>query len=233
MGKIACAECRPPCLLGEISFHQIGELNGLMRSVSFLPGQALFEQGDPQSGCYLLCDGAALLFKRAADGRRLVIGVVGPGDIVGVGSFLGQERHELSAYALTAVRAQHFSRAACERLVQEPSVLTGRLVLVLAQQVKMLRRHEHLVAAHAVVRERLAALLLELGGRFGRKMSSGGLCIELKLSCELLGQMIDARRTTVNAVLSEWRRRGWIARESGKLLIVREEALRELAQNLI
>ncbi|MFN4218186.1 MAG: Crp/Fnr family transcriptional regulator, partial [Candidatus Bipolaricaulia bacterium] len=87
MERLSCAQCRPPCPLGEISPQKMMALDGLMRSLSFLPGQALFEQGDPHSGCYLLCEGIAILFNRAADGRRLVVGAVGPGDIVGVGSF--------------------------------------------------------------------------------------------------------------------------------------------------
>ncbi|MEM4284316.1 MAG: helix-turn-helix domain-containing protein, partial [Candidatus Caldarchaeum sp.] len=105
-------------------------------------------------------------------------------------------------------------------------------VLVLARQVKMLRRHAQFVAAHAGVPERLAALLLELGERFGRKISPSSVRIELELSYELLGQMIDARRTTVNTTMSEWQKRRWIARESRKVLILQEEALRGLAQNL-
>lgn len=233
MGELACAQCRPPCPLGDLRPQETWALNGLIRSVSFLPEQTLFEQGDPYSGCYLICEGVALLFKRAEDGRRIAIGVVGPGDVIGVGGFLGQERHELSASALSGVWAQHLSRAACERLVQEPSVLTGRLLAALARQVKLLRRHSQLVAAHAGVRERLAALLLELGGRFGRRISSGGVRIELQLSCELLGQMIDSHRSTVNIELVEWRRRGLIERRSGRIIILDEAGLRELAQSLL
>ncbi|MCL6642975.1 MAG: helix-turn-helix domain-containing protein [Candidatus Bipolaricaulota bacterium] len=111
--------------------------------------------------------------------------------------------------------------------------MAGRLLVVLARQVRMLRRHAQLVAARAGVRERLAALVVELGERVGHRTDGGGVRIELRLSCELLGEMIDARRTTVNTVLSEWHRRGWLARESGKLLIIREDTLRGLAQSLI
>ncbi|MDW8030352.1 MAG: Crp/Fnr family transcriptional regulator [Candidatus Bipolaricaulota bacterium] len=233
MERLSCAQCHLPCPLAGLPLHEARALEELIRSVSFLPKHVLFEQGDPHNGCYLLCEGVVMLFHRTSEGRRIVVGVVGPGDMVGVGSLLGQECHELSACALTEVRAQHLSRAVCKRLVQEPSVLTARLLLVLARQVKILRRHARFVAAHAGVQERLAALLLALGERFGRRVSPQGVCVELKLSYDLLGQMIDARRTTVNQVLSEWRERRWIARESRKVLILQEEALRELAKSLI
>ncbi len=233
MERLSCAGCRPPCPLAELPPQEMRALEGSLRSVSFAPHQTIFEQGDPHVGCYLICEGFGALLSRTASGRRLVIGVVGPGDLLGVGGFLGQARHELSAQALTGVRAQYLARAGCERLVREPSLVTGRLLVALARQVKKLRRHAQLVAARAGVRERLAALLLELGERVGHRTDAGGVRLELRLSCELLGQMIDAQRTTVNAVLSEWHRRGWIARESGKLLIIREDTLQELAQRLI
>jgi CRP-like cAMP-binding protein len=67
--------------------------------------------------------------------------------------------------------------------------VTGRLLVALARQVKELRRHAHLVAARAGVRERLAAALVELGQRCGSQLPSGARRIELPLSCELLGQI--------------------------------------------
>ncbi|MCS7197176.1 MAG: Crp/Fnr family transcriptional regulator [Candidatus Bipolaricaulota bacterium] len=232
MAKLSCVPCQPPCPLGDLPPHEAQALNGLVRSVSFLPGQTIFEQGEPHSGCYLLCEGVAMLFHRTLEGRRIVVGVVGPGDIVGVGGFLGQERHELRACALTDVQAQHFSKAACERVVKEPSVLTGQLLLVVARQVRWLRRHERLVAAHAGVRERLAALLVELRERFGQKLSPKGVRIELPLSCELLGQMIDAHRSTVNVELVKLERRGLIERVSRQIAILDEAKLRDLAQSI-
>lgn len=230
MEKLSCAQCRPPCPLGGIS--SMRALDGLVRTVSVLPGQVLFEQGDPHSGCYLICEGAAMLFYRAPEGRRIVVGVAGPRDIIGVGGLLGQERHELSAWALTKVHAQHLAKAACERLVREPSLLTGQFLLALARQVKVLRRYSHYVAAHAGVRERLAALLLELGERFGQRIGPKGVRIELKLSCELLGQMIDSHRSTVDLELIELEQRGLIERVARQIVILDEARLRKLAQGI-
>lgn len=192
----------------------------------------LYEQGERHSGGYLLCAGLVFLFARKGDGHKLGLGILGPGEIVGVGCFLGQERHALSAQALTAVQGHYLSWEVCQQILEKPSELGTRLIPLLVYQIQWVRRQLKHVAAGSGVRERLAALLVELGRRCGRELPSGARRIDLKLSCELLGEMIDARRTTVNTVLSELRERGWIVRESGKWLIVQEEALRELAQNL-
>jgi CRP-like cAMP-binding protein len=207
-------------------------LEGSLRSVSFAPHQTIFEQGDPHVGCYLICEGFGALLSRTANGRRLVIGVVGPGDLLGVGSFLGQQRHELSVQALTGVRAQYLARAGCERLVGESSLVTGRLLVALARQVKDLGQHMQLVAARAGVRERLAAALVELGRRCGSELPSGARRIELPLSCELLGQLIDSHRSTVDLELLKLERRGLIERASRRIVILNEAGLQELAQSL-
>ncbi len=231
MTKLSCAQCRPPCPLGDLSPQETWALNGLMRSVSFPSEQALFEQGDPQSGCYLLCEGVAVLRARTCLGKRLIIGLVGPHDIVGVGSFLGQQRHELSVHALTEVRALHLTKAACDSLMREPSVLVNRLCVVMARQVRQLRRQARLLAARAGVRERLAALLMDLAERYGEP-TPAGLRLKIQLSCELLGQMLDSHRSTVNLELIKLERRGLIERVSRQIVIVDEARLRDLAQSL-
>jgi len=232
MKRLSCAGCRPPCPLAELPPQEMRALEGSLRPVSFAPHQTIFEQGDPHVGCYLICEGFGALRSRTASGRRLVIGVVGPGDLVGVGGFLGQARHELSAQALSEIRAQYLARAVCERLVREPSLVTGRLLVAMARQIKSLRRHAQLVAARAGVRERLAAMLVELGRQCGSELPSGARRIELPLSCELLGQMLDSHRSTVDLELLELERRGLIERASRRIVILNESRLRELAQSL-
>jgi hypothetical protein len=58
----------------------------------------------------------------------------------------------------------------------------------------------------------------------------GARRIELPLSCELLGQMIDSHRSTVDLGLLELERRG--QRASRRIVIVNEAGLREVAQSL-
>lgn len=232
MEKLSCANCRPPCPLADLPLQETQFLRGLIRSVSFVPQQMLFEQGDLHTGLHLICEGWVLLYGRTVYGRRLAMELVGPGDVVGAGSFLHHERHEMSAQAVTNVGGRYLTRAACERLAQEPSLLASRLLVALARRVMALRRQARLFAARASVRERLAALLVELGHRCGQELASGGKRIELKLGCELLGEMLDSHRATVNEELCELRRRGLIAREAGRIVILNETALRKLTENV-
>lgn len=68
--------------------------------------------------------------------------------------------------------------------------------------------------------------------RLGQKISPNSVRIELKLSCELLGEMLDAHRATVNEELINLEHRGLIERVSRQIVILNEEGLRKLAQSI-
>jgi CRP-like cAMP-binding protein len=220
MMSLSCANCRWPCALFEISSQDSHVRSDFIKSVIFLPRQMIFEQGESHEGCYLICDGWILLRARTATGRCLALSVAGPGELIGVGSFLQQSRHEISAQALV------------EQILQEPSVLTSRLLQIMARQVKWLRRQSQILAHRASVRERLAALLLELSQRYGTNLKDGARQIEPRLSVTLLAQMLDNHRGTVSEALSELQRRGLIVRTGGRFVIRDAVKLQELAESV-
>lgn len=230
--SLSCANCRWPCALFEISLQDSPVRGDFIRSVSFIPRQIIFEQGEIHEGCYLICDGWVLLRVRTATGRLLVVDIAGPGKLIGIGSLLKQSRHEVSAQALTEVRARHLTRTVVEQILQEPSVLTSRLLQVVARQVKWIRRQSQILAHRASVRERLAALLLELCHRYGTKLESGVTRIEPRLSVTLLAEMLDSNRGTVSEELSELRQRGLVTCVQGQFVILDETRLQKLAENV-
>ncbi len=134
--------------------------------------------------------------------------------------------------AVARLRVIHVSSPACKRLLREGSGIGGQLLRVLAQQIYALRRHCHFYASRAPLRERLCALLLELDGRHGRLIRDGVHEIDVKLSCELLGNMLDAHRATVTEEIAELRRHGLIAMHHQRVTILDENGLRELAEGV-
>jgi CRP-like cAMP-binding protein len=81
-------------------------------------GQALIERGRPGSGIFVLEDGQAIV--EAPEGTR----EIGPGDIFGERSLLGEEVERTARVrARTDVRCLAIARAEIERLlVEEPRV---------------------------------------------------------------------------------------------------------------
>lgn len=89
--------------------------------------------------------------------------------------------------------------------------------LLSALMSRMVRRSralavQHVISALPSVEQRLLTLFLQLGGRWGR-VRPGGVWIGLRLSHEILGGLIGARRPSVTTALGQLERSGAIRRE--------------------
>jgi CRP-like cAMP-binding protein len=71
---------------------------------------------------------------------------------------------------------------------------------------------QHVISALPSVEQRLLMLLTQLAGRWGR-VRPGGIWIGLRLSHEILGGLIGARRPSVTTALGSLERAGAIRRE--------------------
>jgi CRP-like cAMP-binding protein len=71
--------------------------------------------------------------------------------------------------------------------------------------------------------ERMVALLLHLGDRWGR-MTPEGIHVPLRLTHDLLAQLLGAQRPTVTTSLNDLERAGRLLRRSDRTWIVRPSA---------
>ena len=73
---------------------------------------------------------------------------------------------------------------------------------------------------------RLAKVLLQLRSQPGRGSSHA-----IRVTQRDLSQMIGVSRESVNKLLRDWQRRGWIKLQRGGLIIVSQEAVGDLVAN--
>ena len=85
-------------------FDQIKELSVLGK------GTLLLAEGRPSRGVYMLCDGRAKLSICAESGKRLMLRVAGPGEVLGLGACLSGDAYELSAELLETAQVVFIKR---------------------------------------------------------------------------------------------------------------------------
>src|ERR1700692_72700 len=73
-------------------------------------GALLFEEGSPSQGVYILCEGRAKLSVCAESGKRLMLRVAGPGEVLGLGASLSGEPYEFTAELLDAAQVAFIKR---------------------------------------------------------------------------------------------------------------------------
>jgi CRP/FNR family cyclic AMP-dependent transcriptional regulator len=203
----------------------IDKIAGLATIRSYSKGTLVFSQGDPGDAFFGVASGAVRISAISPEGEEIYLRVFEPGDTFGEIAVLdGQPRtasaSTTKAAELVIIQREHF----LDLLGREPKVAIHLLKLI----SERLRWTSALVedAAFLEVPARLAKRLLSLASEQGAETTTG---IEVKLSQEELAHYLSVSRQIVNQHLQIWRKQGWVDLARGRIIIVDEDALDDVA----
>jgi CRP/FNR family transcriptional regulator, cyclic AMP receptor protein len=185
--------------------------------------ETIFFEGEDASSVYLLLSGVAKLTFLSAS-ERILVSLVGPGEIFGVSSLLPVAKRPFRCDAFSDCLVGVTSPQAFVDVTL--GVRLGDLSRVLEVTVGrwwgMLLRYTTFLGL--ALRERLAGALLELASKFGAEDARGRL-LTLKLTHSDLAELVGASRQRITEQLSEFERAGVIIRDGRRLIIVTEQLL--------
>ena len=166
---------------------------------SFRRGSALFSEGDIAERVFLIQRGWVTLQVATRDGREVILGLRGPGDLVGELSTLDGEPRTNTALAVDEVEAVIApARVLTTGLAQDPE-LADELLRLLARRLRE-SDSQRLELAALDSLARVARRLLELAERFGEP-AGDGVRVALPLSQEQLASWCGcSREATIKAL---------------------------------
>jgi CRP-like cAMP-binding protein len=181
-------------------------------------GQVLFKEGDDGDNLYIITSGKIKLGTKSQDGRENLLMVLGPGDMFGDLSLFDSGPRTSTATAVTESRLLSLGQEKVMPWVREHPEASLHLLARLASR---LRRTNEVVSdlVFSDVPGRVAKALIDLGVKFGEKVSEGFL-VHHDLTQEELAQLVGASRETVNKALADFAQRGWIKLEARAVLIL-------------
>lgn len=209
-------------LLGD-AFRRDGHL------VQFRRGQALMNQGDLAERVFVIERGWVVISCVAPGGREIVLGLCGPGELIGELSALDGEPRSASAIALDQVAAIVAPRSMLTRALADAAT-ANELIRVLAVRLRD-SDHKRLEFAALDTLGRVAWRLLELARQFGED-SEDGIAVELPLSQEQLASWCGASREATVKALAALRTLGCVTTGRRTFHILDLEALRRHAGGL-
>ncbi len=187
------------------------------------PETQLYAQGDRVDGIYIVLEGV-VKETTVVEGCLRFVRLSGPGDLLGIGELFNKAAQAMSADTVCQTRLAYFEQDALHKIfVEHPSAL-----LWLVQQLSawLWRLRTALVeTVYVESSTRLTQKLLEVAERFG-KQTHQGILIDLKLSREEWAALVGIAPETVSRVLHDLERRGWVALEGRKILLLAKEKLR-------
>jgi CRP/FNR family transcriptional regulator len=169
----------------------------------------IFLEGDRAQRVFQVLDGAVMLYKLLADGRRQVVELLGPGDMFGLAH---HPVYDCSAESLVPCTIISCDRAAFER---SPD-LVRTLNQCLQAQIRALRDHAMLLGRKSAL-ERVATFLMRYVPNRGGHACPGphgdgdGANVRLALTRQEIADYLGLTIETVSRAFSELRRRGVLA----------------------
>jgi CRP/FNR family transcriptional regulator len=157
----SCAACgrknvRTLCELAEEKESVVRAVRTIVR---YSAGQVIFYQGQPPFAIYCLGSGAAKIYKSSEGGGRIIIRVLGAGEIIGYRAVLANEPYAATAEAIKPTTACVITRESFLEILRVSPGLCERLLAKMARELRI-SEEQLLTIANEPVRRRVARLLL-------------------------------------------------------------------------
>jgi CRP-like cAMP-binding protein len=225
-----CATCslRAKAILCDLADAESATFQKLRHSLQYDARQTVFYEGHACLGLYLLCSGKVKLTRSSARGQRQIVRIAESGDLIEKHVFRNEALHEVTCETLEPCHICFIDKRAYLELIRRNSELAIRLIQLLSSELG-LRMDQRDLFAFRSGRERLAALLLELGARFGQKAGKGTL-IGINLKREELADMAGVAVETAIRLLSAFCKEGLISLDRRSITLLSRDRLARIAK---
>ncbi|WP_051249240.1 Crp/Fnr family transcriptional regulator [Inquilinus limosus] len=194
----------------------------------YADGETIFLRGDPGDSIMVVLSGRVALRLISRQGREILLGILGEGEMFGEVSALDGRGRSADAVALGDCRLQVIDGRDLRRMLKQSPEACLQMMELLTTR---LRRTSDQLEGVALLNlsARLARLLLALSEA---EQTAPGRAPRLPrtLSQRDLGLLIGASRSKVNVQIGRWLQDGTLSRENGALVLRDRDRLAEIAE---
>jgi CRP/FNR family cyclic AMP-dependent transcriptional regulator len=186
-------------------------------------GKIFYMPEDTSQVLFLLKEGQVQLYRISPDGKKLVIGTIGPGTIFGEMALIGQGMHNTFAEATEDCVLCIMSREDVERMLVTKPKVALRIFEELGSRLKETEARVEEIAFKGIP-ARLASLLLHLADERASDTITG-------MTHQDLGEQIGTYRETTTQTLNTFKTDGLIDIGRKRITILDRERLRHIAES--
>jgi CRP-like cAMP-binding protein len=200
-------------------------LGPLCRISGYAKGETIFSEGDPAKELSFIVLGRVKVVK-AGPGRDLIVGLLGPGEPVGIVAAFEGRPYPATAVALEPSTVIHVpEREFFDCLGSRPGLVRRLFQGLMLRQLELTRRLTDLTGH---VDARIARLFLTLAEKVGRPEASG-VFIGIALTRQEIADLAATTIETAIRIMSRWGKEGIVLTREDGFLIRDAEALKRSA----
>jgi len=189
----------------------------------FKKGQIIATLDTPCKVVYILNKGRAEVYLLSFDGKKIILAIRKPGDILGLTTLCGFRRRMSYVSALEDLETLSIDVDNFEKFIMNNIILAGKIIRILGARL----HHSRMIIEDLGtknVKDRLVRVLLNLSQDFGQD-SNEGIKLDINLTHEQFSQIIASSRQTVTIALNLLESEGLIKRQGKNILIVDQKIL--------
>jgi len=216
-------------LFCNLSQGALKNLQQIRSTASYPTGAVLFVEGQAPRGVFVLCQGRAKLTASSADGKTLILKMVEPGEVLGLGATVSGRNYEATVELLEPSQANFIRRDDFLKYLKEHGEVALRVAQQLSQNYHSAYEEIRFLGLSHSTAEKVARLLLE----WSQKGQAGkdGVRMKVTLTHEEIAQMIGTSRETVTRVFSDFKKRKLIEIKGSTLVIRNKPALEQMTNS--
>ncbi len=200
-------------LFSGLSQSYIDQLEQIGQVRSYKKKEAIFFEGEPADGFYIIMSGKVKIFKLSSEGREQILHIFGPGEPFGEAAVFAGAMFPANSAAMEKTDVFYIPRAAFERLIKENPSLSLNLLAILSKRLMIFARMIGDLSLKEVP-GRLATYLLITSAKRG-----GADSITLDLTKTQLASLLGTIPETLSRILSRMQRSGIIEVKGSRIEI--------------
>lgn len=207
--------------------HAIQGINQHFVEIGYQPGERIYSAGDPAERLFVVAEGKVKLYQHALNGRSVLLDILTSGEFFGNLATLGVSEYVDAAQAQTASCVLSIRSDAFRQILNEHPELAMKALAVMSDRLNAANQRVLQLSAMSA-EKRIAATLLKLGDKLGRRNELGCL-IDVPLSRDDMAEMTGATTETVSRVMSQLQTSQIITSGRQWVAITNQEKLSALA----
>jgi len=217
-------------------FASLGEreLDALLQVTAtrrLAPKETLCRKGDPGSQLYGVLSGRLKVMAAGKDGKELVFGVMGPGDVIGEIAVLDSDPRSATVIALEHAELLTLHRRELMPFLERHPKVAIQLARVMARRVRRLSTYAE-DSVFLPLPARMAKTVLALAASYGADDGAAGEAapVDIPLAQQDLADMVGTTRESVNKQLRAWEEDGIVGLKRARVIVRDRSALEAISE---
>lgn len=204
----------------KLSQAGLAALVGDFRLREYAKDELVFRQGDTSCEFYIIFSGKVRIFKNSLSGNETSIIIFSTHDIIGEFATIDNRPRSATAKAIMPTSLLQMQQEKFLNHMRTIPDLAIAMSELLVKKIRWTANFAETVAQYDAPGRLLHTLLL-YNAQFGQAIEAGKRYeIDLGLTQSGLASLVGARREWINRLLQDWRKRGLLEYEAGKIIIL-------------